>query len=49
MTPAVSAAKRAGIEFEVLEYDASDAAWPWGTGAARAPGSKWRAGAVFNA
>ena len=38
MTPAVTAAKRAGIEFEVLQYDASDAAEPWGTGAARALG-----------
>ena len=38
MTPAVTAAKRAGIEFEVLEYDAGDAAEPWGTGAARALG-----------
>ena len=38
MTPAVTAANRAGIEFEVLEYDASDAAEPWGTGAARALG-----------
>ena len=38
MTPAVTAAKRAGIKFEVLEYDASDAAEPWGTGAARALG-----------
>ena len=38
MTPAVTAAKRAGIEFEVLAYDASDAAEPWGTGAARALG-----------
>ena len=38
MTPAVTAAKRAGIEFEVLEYHASDAAEPWGKGAARALG-----------
>ena len=38
MTPAVTAAKRTGIEFEVLEYDASDAAEAWGTGAARALG-----------
>ena len=38
MTPAVTAAKHAGIEFEVVEYDASDAAEPWGTGAARALG-----------
>ena len=34
----VTASKRAGIEFEVLEYDASEAAEPWGTGAARALG-----------
>ena len=38
MTPAVTAAKRAGIEFEVVEYDSSDAAEPWGIGAARALG-----------
>ena len=38
MTPAVTAAKRAGIEFEVVEYDAGDAAEPWGIGAARALG-----------
>ena len=38
MTPAVTAAKRAGIDFEVLEYDVSHAAEPWGTGAARALG-----------
>ena len=38
MTPAVTAAKRAGIEFEVIEYDAGDAAEPWGVGAARALG-----------
>ena len=36
MTPAVTAAKHAGIEFEVVEYDANDAAEPWGVGAARA-------------
>ena len=38
MTPAVTAAKHAGIEFEVVEYDAGDAAEPWGIGAARALG-----------
>ena len=38
MTPAVTAARRAGIEFEVVEYDAGDAAEPWGMGAARALG-----------
>ncbi len=38
MTPAVTAAKQAGIEFEVVEYDAGDAAEPWGIGAARALG-----------
>ena len=38
MTPAVTAARRAGIEFEVVEYDAGDAAEPWGIGAARALG-----------
>ena len=38
MTPAVTAAKRAGIDFEVVEYDAGDAAEPWGIGAARALG-----------
>ena len=38
MTPAVTAAKRAGIEFEVVEYDTGDAAEPWGIGAARALG-----------
>ena len=38
MTPAVTAARRAGIEFEVIEYDAGDAAEPWGVGAARALG-----------
>lgn len=38
MTPAVTAAKRAGIEFEVVEYDAGDDAEPWGMGAARALG-----------
>ena len=38
MTPAVTAARRAGIEFEVVEYDAGDAAEPWGVGAARALG-----------
>ena len=38
MTPAVTAARRAGIEFEVVEYDAGDAAEPYGIGAARALG-----------
>ena len=38
MTPAVTAARRAGIEFELVEYDAGDAAEPWGMGAARALG-----------
>ena len=38
MTPAVMAAKRAGIDFEVLEYDAGDSDEPYGMGAARALG-----------
>ena len=38
MTPAVTAAKRAGIDFDVLEYDAGDSAEPYGIGAARALG-----------
>ena len=38
MTPAVTAAERAGIDFEVLEYDASDSDEPYGLGAARALG-----------
>ena len=38
MTPAVTAARRAGIEFEVLEYDAGDSGEPYGIGAARALG-----------
>ena len=38
MTPAVTAARRAGIEFEVVEYDAGHAAEPWGIGAAHALG-----------
>lgn len=38
MTPAVTAAKRAGIEFEVLEYEADASAEPYGIGAARALG-----------
>ena len=38
MTPAVTAAKRAGIEYEVLEYDATDSGEPYGIGAARALG-----------
>ena len=38
MTPAVTAAKRAGIEFEVLEYEASGSGEPYGIGAAHALG-----------
>ena len=38
MTPAVTAAKRAGIDFEVAEYDAGDSGEPYGMGAARALG-----------
>ena len=38
MTPAVTAAKRAGIDFDVLEYDAGDSGEPWGIGAAHALG-----------
>ena len=38
MTPAVTAAKRAGIDFEVLQYDAGDSDEPYGIGAARALG-----------
>ena len=38
MTPAVTAAKRAGIDFELLEYDADDSGEPYGIGAARALG-----------
>ena len=38
MTPAVTAVKRAGIDFEVLEYDAGDSTEPYGIGAARALG-----------
>ena len=38
MTPAVMAAKRAGIDFEVVEYDAGDSDEPYGMGAARALG-----------
>ena len=38
MTPAVTAAKRAGIYFEVLEYDAGESGEPYGLGAARALG-----------
>ena len=38
MTPAVTAAKRAGIDFEVVEYDTGDAGEPYGIGAARALG-----------
>ena len=38
MTPAVIAAKRSGIEFEVFEYDAGNSAEPYGIAAARALG-----------
>ena len=38
MTPAVTAAKRAGIDFELLGYDAGDSEEPYGLGAARALG-----------
>ena len=38
MTPAVNAAKRAGIDFEVLEYDAGESGEPYGLGAAQALG-----------
>ena len=38
MTPAVTAARRAGIDFKVLEYDAGDSDEPYGVGAARALG-----------
>ena len=38
MTPAVTAAKCAGIDFEVAEYDAGDSGEPYGMGAARALG-----------
>ena len=38
MTPAVTVAKRAGIAFEVHEYDAGDSDEPYGLGAARALG-----------
>ena len=38
MTPAVTAAKRAGIDFEIVEYDAGDSDEPYGIGAARALG-----------
>lgn len=38
MTPAVTAAKRAGIDFEVVEYDAGGSDEPYGIGAARALG-----------
>ena len=38
MTPAVTAAKHAGIEFDVVEYDAGDPDEPYGIGAARALG-----------
>lgn len=38
MTPAVTAARRAGIDFQVLEYDAGASDEPYGIGAARALG-----------
>ena len=38
MTPAVTAARRAGIDFRVLEYDAGASDEPYGIGAARALG-----------
>ena len=38
MTPAVTAARRAGIDFQVLEYDAGAFGEPYGIGAARALG-----------
>ena len=38
MTPAVTAARRAGIDFQVLEYDAGNSDEPYGAGAARALG-----------
>ena len=38
MTPAVIAAKQAGIDFDVLEYDAGDSREPYGIGAAHALG-----------
>lgn len=38
MTPAITAARRAGIDFEVHEYDAGDSDEPYGIGAARALG-----------
>ena len=38
MTPAVTAATRAGIDFEILEYDAGHSDEPYGIGAARALG-----------
>ena len=38
MTPAVTAAKRAGIDFVVAEYDTGDSDAPFGIGAARALG-----------
>ena len=38
MTPAVTAAERAGIDFEVIEYDPGDSGEPYGIGAARALG-----------
>ena len=38
MTPAITAARRAGIDFEVHEYDAGDSDEPYDIGAARALG-----------
>ena len=38
MTPAITAAKRAGIDFDVLEYEAGDFGEPYGIGAAHALG-----------
>ena len=38
MTPAITAAEQAGIDFEVHEYDAGDSDEPYGIGAARALG-----------
>ena len=38
MTPAVTAARRAGIDIEVVEYDAGGSDEPYGIGAARALG-----------
>ena len=38
MTPAITAAKRAGIDFDVLEYEAGDFGEPYGIGATHALG-----------